>query len=326
MKKLDTIKYSKLYQDVFISLRYKEIQNLPEIKKLNNEIDKLEIQLKSTNEKLLKIIPKIYKQGAQNGFTIEEIDHKYEVIKKKILCDIDNIKKNIKLKTREKEIIIDSHDKKKFNRNTFKEFYPIFYTEFEKEFENLFKRWVNVSDNKNLMKLKTEIKSLFEQQVLNNLYAQPYLINNLETKGKNVYSNLVLHLVNQPIRFFELFLSSVSEEKNEVEKTVQRFIEEINLTESNYRQVNNELSIAQNKIKKLLEQKRAQNVKEVTIVTLEKLIPNIKNIIIRTSEECRMKNTKLNYSKIGKKLGVSHHTAKKWCAKYNVKIHQPYLK
>lgn len=41
--------------------------------------------------------------------------------------------------------------------------------------------------------------------------------------------------------------------------------------------------------------------------------------LFKLVDECRKKNDKINYSKLGReKLGVSYHTAKKWCDEHKI--------
>lgn len=41
--------------------------------------------------------------------------------------------------------------------------------------------------------------------------------------------------------------------------------------------------------------------------------------LFKLSDECRFKNGRINYLKLGKyKLGISHVTAKKWCNEYGI--------
>jgi hypothetical protein len=47
-------------------------------------------------------------------------------------------------------------------------------------------------------------------------------------------------------------------------------------------------------------------------------IPSEQDVKIKV-ELHRMKNGKINYSKVGREYGVSHHTAKKWCERYRIK-------
>jgi hypothetical protein len=40
---------------------------------------------------------------------------------------------------------------------------------------------------------------------------------------------------------------------------------------------------------------------------------DLKQIIYNLLGSCRFKNGAINYSKLGREIGTTHHTAKKWC-------------
>jgi len=79
---------------------------------------------------------------------------------------------------------------------------------------------------------------------------------------------------------------------------------------SDNEQLNNELAINHKKLKIirkknriLIDSKRLPSAKEVESVALNS----------------RFKSGNINYSEIGRKFGVSHHTAKGWCAYYGIR-------
>jgi len=73
----------------------------------------------------------------------------------------------------------------------------------------------------------------------------------------------------------------------------------------NFRDLNNERAVAQNLLKKIRQKNRALLEREKVRVDPD----GLRDIAERT----RMKNGKLNYSAIGRELGIVYHTAKKWC-------------
>jgi hypothetical protein len=80
--------------------------------------------------------------------------------------------------------------------------------------------------------------------------------------------------------------------------------------EEDARPVNNQLAVAQQLIKNLR--------KKIQKIRLEKGQPDSSQLI-EVAEATRKNNGKLNYSEIGRQLGVSYHTAQGWCRKAKIK-------
>lgn len=221
MKKDDKIKYTKLFQDVYMNLKYQEIQNLPSVKSINEKLDELEAKKDNFRDKFLVKIKKLYMLGAQHGFTKEEIDKKYQKMEEKFYRDIKYIDEDIKLKKLEKQNIIQNLDQEKYNTNPLKEFYPILFEEFEREFENLFNTWLKISRSKKIIQIKNDIKNILEHQLLNNLYAQPYLVNSIEKNDRSNIDRLAFSLINQPLRLLNLILGSINQDEDYIEREIE---------------------------------------------------------------------------------------------------------
>jgi len=70
-------------------------------------------------------------------------------------------------------------------------------------------------------------------------------------------------------------------------------------------ELNRELTSAHTLIKK---QKRKLKLPDISEKELREIV-----------DSCRMKNKKINYSEVGRRLGVTHHTAKRYCEQYRIK-------
>jgi len=306
----------QLAQHVLMNIRWGKIQELPQIKGINKQIQKLEKSKEELTDKLYSTIHELRSQK----MAIPTFDRKIEDIK----TNIDELNIKIKEKEEERSEMISSLSDE-YNMNRFKEFYPNYYQKFESDFDKSFEKWVQISANNNINPLKNEIKSIFEDQIVNNLNANPHLVQAIENKNENIFNNLAEPLVNMPIRFFQIVLASISQDKAEFGKTVNQFQKVLESTTSQKDSINNELAAAQNIIKIQKGKIRTTKSKELTIDSIDKISPQFKNTFIRISNDLRKKNGKLNFSEIGRTFGISNHTAKSWCQRYNVPINVPYL-
>ncbi len=92
------------------------------------------------------------------------------------------------------------------------------------------------------------------------------------------------------------------------------------------RNLNNEISIAHNKLKNRANRGKKEKNSSIRYTDLirEK---TFENELRRIADTTRKKNGKLNYSKIASIIdgNICHHTIKKWCENFKIPIESPYL-
>jgi hypothetical protein len=103
-----------------------------------------------------------------------------------------------------------------------------------------------------------------------------------------------------------------------LEKNFNNFTVMLKEAEESNNVVNNELAAAHNLLKKNKTKVKISTHKEIPIDLSLKYFPDLKNEIKREAENCRMRNGKISYSKLGRIFSISHHTAMNWCKKIGV--------
>ena len=93
---------------------------------------------------------------------------------------------------------------------------------------------------------------------------------------------------------------------NEEVGKAKKLIDQLN---SEHKSVNYELRVAHGKIKEYREKKKAYE-------KIKNIPPEME--LIDMAEDCRFSNGNINYSKLGRRIGRTHHTAKEWCKHYNI--------
>jgi hypothetical protein len=74
--------------------------------------------------------------------------------------------------------------------------------------------------------------------------------------------------------------------------------------------IHRQLKIAQDKVRQLRNDK---------LLLIEDAREPSSEFLRQLADKCRKKNGKVNWSEIGRKIGRSHVTAKKWCRKAGIK-------
>ena len=90
------------------------------------------------------------------------------------------------------------------------------------------------------------------------------------------------------------------------EEIMKKSAAELSELKAQYKNVNNELSSAHSIIKKWKKEKN---------LLWDKLSDQKRNEILFQIDKCKFKNGNINYSKLGRLLGVNHKTAKEWVKK-----------
>jgi hypothetical protein len=115
---------------------------------------------------------------------------------------------------------------------------------------------------------------------------------------KQVKTMLFLQAIENAIKNNTSFLNQdtpqIEQLKNDLEESKKQNSE-----------INRELANAHSLIKK---QKRKLKLPDISVKDLREIV-----------DSCRKKNGKINYSKIGRQLGVTHHTAKRYCEQHRIK-------
>ncbi|MEG8989803.1 hypothetical protein VJY32_08500 [Ignavibacteria bacterium 4148-Me] len=140
-----------------------------------------------------------------------------------------------------------------------------------------------------------------------NIFQQSVSIERCEQKIKQV---LNIHYIEHYIIANNLKKANeILKKEDEIKK------KELQRKENDFISLSREHSIALEKLKK---KRKAETHKEFPINILTNIKPEIINKIKSVAKECIKKNGKINYSKMGKQLGVSNHTARNWCKKLNI--------
>lgn len=220
-----------------------------------------------------------------------------------------------------------------------KEGFPEYYSMMEKEFESFFNSWMLISSNKaELKKQKTLVFEYFILSMFNQISRNPEFYRdyneykrNSENNDNNAQFNnrLLKSILLEPIENFfsipNLIINSMGNQKDSFDKLFNMLENEKSIIESNYNGVNNELAVAHRKLKenknKIVKKKKSYTV--VPVNAVENVIPIIQREVINNAEQCRFKNGTINFSKLGKILGVTHHTAKSWCIRYGINLGLP---
>lgn len=136
-----------------------------------------------------------------------------------------------------------------------------------------------------------EVKHIIRQQ--NNIVSIIKILENKILPEVKIYNELLINSLSNSKKVIELKTDN------------ERLTKKINDISSRYEGVNNELRIAHKTILDLKKKIKFKN--GITSSQLEKI-----------ANSTRKKNGTLNYSAIGKHLGVSHHTAKQYCIENHI--------
>ena len=193
-------------------------------------------------------------------------------------------------------------------------FYPKYFKKYKKRFNEFFRKWRNsIEDDRNIKSVRLKLFSYGAKQVVERVIDNQKLSENIhrfeqdDEKGEEDLIGSILEMITEePIEDVfvipELVIDSLINSKSEWKESMEEFEKEL-------KRRNRTEEIINNKIKKLLRDKRklTDNAKKFTSIELMRIVDNH-----------RKKNGKINYSRTAKKMGRSHHTIKRWCEEYGI--------
>jgi hypothetical protein len=141
---------------------------------------------------------------------------------------------------------------------------------------------------------------------------EKYLTNNVMRLNDSKVDKLII----ETFLFPSLILNGVNKRVEVYAKYSSKYIKEI---EAELKTNRNEMQVYVEKFKDIKKIKTKQTkIETVKLSIRQQVNPKMREKITRKAEDCRFKNGRINYTKLGTKLGVDNKTAKNWCAKYGI--------
>ena len=193
----------------------------------------------------------------------------------------------------------------------FKMTFPKYFQQMEMEFNNFFSFWQNHLSNKSeLLEGKQKIFSMIVSQVMQkieprNRYRDVIIENEEDNKlnSKDISQSILNYWATEPyMEIFQLASIIIISLTNE-HKTLKELVDDLNFEKKMWIKTE---ELKNSKIKELLD--------KIKKIQVYKKRP-ARGDMIRLADQCKFKNGNINYSKLGRLLGVNHKTAKEWVKK-----------
>jgi hypothetical protein len=152
--------------------------------------------------------------------------------------------------------------------------------------------------------------ALARNRILEN--KQKYLTKNEMQLNDSKVEKLIIEIFLLP----SLVLSGVNKRVDVQIKNRPKYVIAI---ENELKSNTNEMRVAIEKLKEIKKTRHKRTkIETVKLSVREKVYPKMREELTRFADQCRFKNGKVNYSKLGSRFGVDNKTAKSWCSKYGI--------